>query len=341
MKTISFIIPVYNCKYYLPDCVASIRAAGMRDYEILLIDDGSTDGSAGVCDELAERFPEIRVIHQVNSGVSAARNRGIQEAAGEKILFMDADDSIEPEILWEILTDPRCDQSDMVIFGLTFDYYHRGKCYRRDPLFYPIDGILSKQEWGEAFAELYAQNALSPVWNKVFKRDILLQQGLELNTGMFLYEDFEFVLQYMQYCDKIWNVPQAVYHYRQAEDEGNAKRRLARIDSIPAFLVPIEAALTELLSRNPAICPEQKNCVLQRLYLVLARDKISVSRLDGIRRICREFAQWSGTRNLPLEASRFQTDLLEENALCLLLADKKTILRHKVAVWVKSRLYRT
>lgn len=337
----SFIIPVFNCKDYLSCCVESICAVQASSYEILLVDDGSTDGSEVLCDDLAAKYPVVRVVHQPNSGASAARNRGIWEARGEKILFLDADDSIDSKALGEILADPRCDQADLTIFGLTFDYYRKGKCYRQDPLCYPYDGILSKQDWGRAFRELYEQNSLSPVWNKVFKRSILKQHRLELNTDMFLYEDFEFVLRYLRYCGNIWNVPQAIYHYRQSEDEGNAKRRLARIDNISDFLYPIEMALTELLGGNSAFSPKQASAVLQQLYLVLAREKISVSNADGVRMICRNFCQWSENHELPMEASNLQKHLLAGHVATLLFMDKKTVLRHKIAVWAKSHhLYR-
>lgn len=339
MMKISFIIPVYNCKDYLPACVDSIRAVGAENYEILLIDDGSTDGSGALCDDLAGKFPEIRDVHQANAGVSAARNRGLQEAAGEKILFFDADDSADPEMLREILTDPRCTQTDLTIFGLTFDYYKNGKCYRRDPLYFPTDGILTKQQWGASFSELYAQNSLSPVWNKVFSREILFRNELKLNEDMFLYEDFEFVLRYMQHCGSIWNVPKSVYHYRQTEDEGNATRRLRRIDSIPLFLQPLETAMDCLRKANPAISVDDMDKVLQMLYVVLAKDKISGSNLEEIGRICRDFRQWSENQNLPLKVTKFQSRLMEGKALRLLLTDRKTALRHKVAVWVKSRIY--
>lgn len=335
---ISFIIPVYNCKAFLPDCVSSIRSVGLPDYEIFLIDDGSTDGSGALCDELAAKFQEIRVIHQTNAGASAARNRGILESSGELILFMDADDSIEPELLSAILSDPRCAESDLTVFGLTFDYYKNGSCYRRDPLFHSFDGIFSKQQWGSEFSELFAKNSLSPIWNKVFKRNILLQNNLQLNKNMFLYEDFEFILRYMQYCDRIWNVPKAVYHYRQPEDEGNAKRRLMRIDSIPRFLQSVETSLIDLRNTNPAIQEEQLQKVLQQLYMVLAREKISVSNLKGIRTTCKDYALWSQNRVFLLQSSAFYKNLKEERALRLLLAAKKSALRHKVAVWVKSHL---
>ena len=113
---ISFIIPVYNCKTFLPDCVASIRAAGIPDYEILLIDDGSTDGSGFLCDELAAKFTEIRVVHQPNAGVSAARNQGIQFAQGEYIMFVDADDTLLP---FDNLTFQHLNADvDVLIFGM-------------------------------------------------------------------------------------------------------------------------------------------------------------------------------------------------------------------------------
>ena len=334
---ISFIIPVYNCKAYLPVCVDSIRAVGAEDYEILLIDDGSTDGSGTVCDELAGKFPEVRVVHQANAGASAARNRGIQEANGELLLFIDSDDSIDSIALGKVLSDPRCYENDLTFFGLTFDYYHHRKCYRRDPLYFDFDGVMEQKDWASAFVRLFRDNSLSPIWNKVFKRSILLNHGLELNTNMFLYEDFEFVLRYMRYCDRIWNVPQAIYHYRQSEDEGNAGRRLKRIGSIPEFLKPIEASLAVL---PEAVSETDKAMVLQQLHLALAREKIAVSDLAGIRKICRDYGNWAKNRLLPMEADAIQQLLLDGRAPQLYLRNKKTQLRHWIAVRVKALLKR-
>lgn len=334
---ISFIIPVYNCKQYLPACVESIRAVNAEDYEILLIDDGSTDGSGSVCDNLADSFPEVRVIHQINAGASAARNRGIREAMGDLLLFIDADDSMDSAALGKVLSDSRCGENDLTIFGLTFDYYHHGKCYRQDPLYFDFDGVMSRNDWGSEFVELYLQNSLSPVWNKVFKRDIILRNGLALDSSMFLYEDFEFVLRYMCHCDTIWNVPQAIYHYRQSEDEGNAGRRLKRIPSIPEFLRPIENALNAL---PEAASESHRAMILQRLHLVLAREKIAVSDIQTIHNVCADYRKWSENRLLPMEQDPFQTYLLEGRANLLWLRNKKTQLRHWVAVRVKALLKR-
>lgn len=334
----SFVVPIYNCKDYLADCVKSIRSVGAENYEIVLVDDGSTDGSGAICDALAENYTEVRVVHQSNSGASSARNRGLQESSGEKVLFIDADDTLEAEELGNILSDPRCSQSDLVIYGLTFDYYFHGKCYRRDPMYFAYDGVLNTNEWGGKYLELFSHNSLSPLWNKVFKRDILQKNRLLLNTDMFLYEDFEFVLRYMAHCDTVWNVPAAIYHYRQPEDEGNAGRRLQRIPSIADFMIPIERSLDLLRTANSAITEKQAAAILQLLHLTLSREKLAVSNLSEIHAICDNFRQWAIDRELPVEASKYQKNLMEDKALLLYVNNKKTVLRHWLAVRVKAYL---
>ena len=99
---ISVIVPVYRVEKYLRQCVESIRAQTFRQLEIILVDDGSPDGCPALCDELAQEDARIRVIHQKNGGVSAARNTGINAAEGGCIAFVDSDDFIAPE-MYEIL----------------------------------------------------------------------------------------------------------------------------------------------------------------------------------------------------------------------------------------------
>ena len=103
MPAISVIVPVYQAEALLPQCVESVLAQTFSDWELLLIDDGSRDGSPTLCDGYAARDPRIRVFHKPNGGVSTARNLGLEQATGPYIAFLDADDTFEPaalETLW-------------------------------------------------------------------------------------------------------------------------------------------------------------------------------------------------------------------------------------------------
>lgn len=332
MMKYSFIIPVYNCKSYLPACVESILAAGAEEFEILLVDDGSTDGSGALCDRLAVEHSPVRVLHKPNGGVSSARNAGIAAARGDYVLFLDADDSLDGASLKEILSDPRCQSVDMTIFGIRFDYYRQGRCYRRDPIFYSHDGILDRAAWAASFAALFDANSLSPVWNKIFRRDILTENSLTLREDMFLYEDLEFTLRYLLHCGRVWNVPRPVYRYRQSEDEGNAGRRLRRVSAISELLAPIQ----EVLSALTDVTPSQREQVIVTLFQTLAREKIAVSTLPQIRALCADYAAWYQNGHFSAGETPLHYRLMSGSALTLLLQSKKTGLRHRVAVWAKA-----
>ena len=99
MLKYSIIVPVYNIKEYLADCLDSVLAQSISDYEVILVNDGSTDGSDALCDTYATQYPQIHVVHQPNQGVSVARNTGIEKAVGEYILFLDSDGWWEPNLL--------------------------------------------------------------------------------------------------------------------------------------------------------------------------------------------------------------------------------------------------
>ena len=128
MIKLSFIVPVYNVAPYLRKCVDSLLAQDYDDYEIILVDDGSTDDSPQICDEYArmsqesrvksQELPCIRVIHQVNAGLSAARNTGIKDAKGEYICFVDSDDYWEENVLGSLMEQVERDDLDV----LRFDY---------------------------------------------------------------------------------------------------------------------------------------------------------------------------------------------------------------------------
>ena len=118
---VSVIIPVYNVEKYLTECVDSVLGQSYADYEIILVDDGATDSSGRMCDEYAQKDARIRVIHQPNGGLSAARNTGMKAARGEYVYFLDSDDYIEPCALADLVETAQREQADVVFFdGFVF-----------------------------------------------------------------------------------------------------------------------------------------------------------------------------------------------------------------------------
>lgn len=339
-KTISFIIPVYDCEEYLTNCVDSIRAIGLQEYEIILIDDGSKDASGQICNEIIEKHDEVRCIHQQNQGVSAARNQGLKAASGEYVIFLDADDEIEPKKLHPLVEMLEKNSAiDMAVFGISFDYYHADKLYRRDELPPGLTGEVNASGWMQKMPELFFSNALSPIWNKIMKRNILVDNQLELCQDMFLYEDLEFSLRCMANCETIFFCPDIIYHYRQAEDESNAGRRLKRIEHLPNLIDQIEAAVNELIEKQDAKAHQnQIKSILLPLYLMLVREKIAVSNVKETGLVCDDFAAWFADRELqiPNEQQKFVNQLLNRDAASLIRNRNYTAIRHKIAVKVKN-----
>ncbi|CCH72296.1 hypothetical protein BN11_1520009 [Nostocoides australiense Ben110] len=118
-QRVSVIVPVYNVQAYVADCLASITAQTHRELEIIVVDDGSTDGSGEVCDRLAARDPRITVVHQANRGLSGARNTGLDHATGDFLALVDGDDILAPEFVAELLADCLEFDADLVVTGLT------------------------------------------------------------------------------------------------------------------------------------------------------------------------------------------------------------------------------
>lgn len=318
--TFSVIIPAYNCAGTLESTARSIQLSGLYDYEIILVDDGSTDGTAALCDELSGKFAEIRCVHQQNAGVSAARNRGIDEAQGEYLWFVDADDTVDEGSITDAAKVAEEQKPDMLIFGMSFDFYHKGKVYRRESLVPPYDGAILLEQLKSHFKEFYECNSLTPVWNKFCRKDIIVEHKIAFHKDMILMEDFLFVLELLAHCENIYCVPKAIYRYKQAENEKNAFRRLERIDDLTKYMAPFEAAAKNLGGES----------VILELYKMLLTQRLYYAALKDIKRILN--AQ---------ESSKYYQQICMPKPLALYIHNKKTRLRHRIAVAVKSsRIYK-
>lgn len=285
MPKYSFIVPVYNSGPYLEPCVSSLLAQTCQDFEILLIDDGSTDGSGAVCDQLAETDGRIRVFHKKNGGAASARNYGIDRAEGEYLLFIDGDDTIEPNTLHSVES---AGTSDLVIFGMAFDYYDsKSMLLRTEKLSTRHRGCKKADFFTGHFTELFEDNALSSACNKVFPAKKLRGSGLRFREDMTLYEDLEFVLRYFAMVETFDCVAIPLYHYRiDAEKFGHK-----RVHELTALGKNLHNLFATLLAMEPL--PEGAADLAASLHMQLLVRHLLVTRyprsgLEPVRDYCRE-----------------------------------------------------
>ena len=193
MLRLSIIVPVYNTEPYLARCVESILSQSFAYFELLLIDDGSTDGSGSMCDEYAEKDKRVRVFHKENGGVSSARNLGMQEAQGEWVCFVDSDDELLPDGL-RTMVDGISEEVDMVMAG----YYELvGETLLTDTLCYEADGMIDQNK---ALLMMYPSADMPYMgypWGKLFKRDLVSGKAISFDEHIRIKEDTLFVVEYL------------------------------------------------------------------------------------------------------------------------------------------------
>ena len=168
---VSVIIPVYNVEQYLKVCLDSILCQDFSDYEILLIDDGSKDSSPAICDEYAQKYSHVQVIHQENKGQGGARNTGIRAAKGEFLLFVDSDDSLKSGALRAVYEAAAAQDADVAVFGMDCVDEQGRVTATRTPT---ESGTVVLQDNSLTFTFFKD----SYVWNKLYRRSLLAENGI-------------------------------------------------------------------------------------------------------------------------------------------------------------------
>lgn len=211
---ISVIVPIYNVANYLRTCVDSILASTFTDFELVLIDDGSTDASGSICDEYASRDSRVNVIHQENKGMSIARNLGIEKSAGKYISFVDADDVIAPSMLQQLIyaleSGPNYDFS--MARALTFyddDTVQWDAVAVNDP-----EIVEYSQQMYMSYLFRGNQFGYPVVWSKLFKRDFIGDARFKSIDA----EDIEWQTRMCVNMKKAVMVEQELYGYRVRHD---------------------------------------------------------------------------------------------------------------------------
>ena len=204
---ISIIVPVYNVERYLRQCIDSILAQTYRDFELFLVDDGSPDNSGKICDEYARKDLRIHVFHKPNGGVSSARNLGIDNAKGEYISFIDADDYIEPNFAEEMVKAMEGYDADLVCCGIWENEKSINKRIRstdKDKIYDMKGGLI----------ELIVPDAyFGWCFNKFYKRSIVKNTDIKFPEGIRYSEDWVFIINYITHSSKIVYISKVLYHY--------------------------------------------------------------------------------------------------------------------------------
>lgn len=299
----SIIVPVYNVEDYLSACLESaVRQKKVTNYEVILVDDGSSDRSGEICDRFAADNNRIRVIHIKNHGVSFARNTGLDLARGEYILFMDSDDLWEPELL---LTLEQMAQSepDVMIFGNS-RMTHRGQiiCDTVDPV------IPAGESGAEVLQELFALGAVPKTysWCYAMKRSLLQKNGIRFREDLKVSEDFEMIMRLLPVAKKVVGTDAMLYCYRSRQTSATAgiteKKLMDNLTTKAMYFqkYPV-SALANIYATNALLVAELKkeDCVQARAFLKENRkiwDYVSQPPLKLGRVLVKCFGDYGGTK---------------------------------------------
>lgn len=213
---ISVIIPVYNAEKYLDRCINSLFQQTLKDIEIILVNDGSTDRSAELCEEYKKRNPCIHVSHLNNGGPARARNKGMELAEGEYIGFVDADDYVEPDMFEKLYYAGQKYNSDIVMCGYLID---NGTEIRRLKFKYEEDYLGNEIIRYKLLRRFYTgeNQGLNSLCNKIFRKKFINDNQLKLDESLFRAEDFWFVFESLKWAEKFVFVNSDLYYYRQNE----------------------------------------------------------------------------------------------------------------------------
>ncbi|MBR1800289.1 MAG: glycosyltransferase family 2 protein [Bacteroidaceae bacterium] len=209
---VSVIIPIYNVRQYLEECIASVAAQTFRDFELIAVDDCSTDDSRRVLDSSLEKYPliqaQVKIIrHERNKGLSAARNTGLQASQGEFVFFLDSDDTITPDCLQLLVAASRHKGKDvdMVVGDYRFDGPPLGCPHLR------VGRSFLKQR---SYIRAYCKERIYPMaWNRLLRRDFLLQHQLFFEEGL-IHEDTLWNFQMLPFLHSVSIVEHETYVYR-------------------------------------------------------------------------------------------------------------------------------
>lgn len=243
MPLISVIVPVHNVEKYLHECAESVLCQTVTDIELILVDDGSTDGSGRICDELAGKDARVRVVrHEKSLGPSAARNAGLDVASGEMVSFVDSDDVLHGHFLELLLQAKRKNGAELVCSDYTREPHGLGVCRNHDELVFRADDAIEDM--------LYQRRLYCSPWGKLYDRSLF--DSLRFKPGI-IYEDLDIMPKVFEHCSRIVWLGQRLYYYRRTAGgllSVFTRRRLDVLDVVDSIYERYKDTALEAASRD-------------------------------------------------------------------------------------------
>lgn len=214
MVTVSVIMPVYKVEKYLKASIESVLAQTYRDYELILVNDGSPDNCSSICDEYADCYDFIRVIHKENGGLSSARNAGLEVAKGKYVLFVDSDDTITADLLEKAVSKAEETNADIVIFGIHTTVIKDGKVQAERDGGHSLKMLADRKEVEEDFISLTELGQWNFPVDKLYRRSLIEQNCIRYNSFYDrVCEDTIFLLDLFPFVHKICVIEGCYYNY--------------------------------------------------------------------------------------------------------------------------------
>ncbi len=240
---VSVIMPIYNATDYLRPALDTVIDQTLREIEIICIDDGSTDKSLSIIKEYQERDQRIRIVTENNAGVSTARNKGIIRAKGEYVIFLDADDFYEPNLLERLYVTAIKDELDIAV--CEYDIYNT-KQSRFTPAI-PEDhsevlikgDVISKSECPDHILQCMS----GYVWNKLFRTAFIKDKGLMFAPELYVFEDVHFLCTALAYANRVKGITEVLVHHRVYSDQSRAKLFRKYFNQVPIVYLKIKEFL--------------------------------------------------------------------------------------------------
>lgn len=245
---VSIIVPIYNAEKYLERSVGSLRDQSLKDIEIILVDDSSTDSSLEICEKMAVEDPRIKVIHKVNEGAGLARNAALKIASGEYIGFLDSDDYVEKDMFEVLCEKAEKYGSDLIMSGVLFVdgnvFGKKGECIRK--VYFDKDTHFATEEelkmlrMGIVGAlpddEDDSKYGMS-IWKNLFRRDIIERNNITFRSEReMLSEDALFMIDYISCVGKATGINEAFYYYCRNEDSISKSYKKDRFEKSLVFV---------------------------------------------------------------------------------------------------------